>query len=63
MTWKLLDHSDKAKGYLRITCDGKRVADVFPFAYGTDPAWVREQAQTIVDTMNAARQCAPERQS
>lgn len=54
MTWKLIDHSDKSKGYLRLTRDGKRVADFFPFAYGTDPEWVREQAKHITAVLNAA---------
>lgn len=54
--WQLHDYT-KAKvpaGYLRITRDGKRVADVFPFASDTDQDWVREQAARIVEQMNAA---------
>lgn len=52
--WKLIDNSSSTKGYLRIERDGKRVADVFPFAPDSDEQWVREQAQSIVDTMNSA---------
>lgn len=51
--WKLEDYSDgKTKGYLRITKDGKRVADVFPYATGQDVEWTVEAAQQIVKQMN-----------
>lgn len=50
--WKLQDGTKSGRGYLSILKDGKRVADVFPFASGTDGVWVREQAARIVDQMN-----------
>lgn len=52
--WQLIDNSNgKSKGYLTIMKDGTRVADAFPYAgKEPDPAWVKEQAQRIVDTMN-----------
>lgn len=54
--WKLEDNAGTNKGYLRLTCDGIRVADFFPFAAGADEQWVREQAAIIVETMNRAQQ-------
>ena len=51
--WKLLDNTSKKAGYLRLTRNGQRVADFFPFAHGTNEAWVREQARLIVGMMNA----------
>lgn len=52
-SWKLEDFSDgKMKGYMRITKNGKRVADVFPYAPDQDPAWTVKAAQEIVDKMN-----------
>jgi hypothetical protein len=51
--WQLIDQSDgKMKGYLRILRDGKRVADMFPYAPGIDSHWTIEMAHYIVDTMN-----------
>ena len=51
--WKLEDHTSGGfKGYMRITKDGKRVADVFPFAADQDADWTVEAAQEIVDNMN-----------
>ena len=51
--WQLIDNSDgKMKGYLRIMKDGKRVADVFPYAPGQDVEWTVKAAQQIVDQMN-----------
>lgn len=51
--WQMLDHTNgKTGGYLRILRDGVRVADVFPYAQGADRAWVIEQANRIVETMN-----------
>jgi hypothetical protein len=50
--WQIEDNSDDKKGYLRILKDGHRVADVFPFAAGTDAAFVKKQAHRIVDQMN-----------
>lgn len=51
--WKLENYSnDKSKGYFRITKDGKRVADVFPYAADQDADWTIEAAQEIVDAMN-----------
>jgi len=50
--WELIDHTDKGKGYMRITKDGKRVADVFPFAADQDADWTVEAAREIVAKMN-----------
>jgi hypothetical protein len=50
--WKLIDHTGTGKGYMRITKDGKRVADVFPFAAEQDTEWTIEAAREIVDQMN-----------
>lgn len=52
MDWKLEDYTGTNKGYLRITCDGERVADVFPYAAGADPAKVTERAAEMVATLN-----------
>lgn len=58
--WQLIDHSDgKSKGYLRITKDGKRVADVFPYAAGQDVEWTVDAAQEIVDKMNEREMVKP----
>jgi hypothetical protein len=55
IVWGLLDHTDgKMKGYYRIQRNGQRIADLFPYAPGVDPASIREHGQNIVDTMNAA---------
>jgi len=50
--WQLIDHTGTNSGYLRITKDGKRVADVFPFAKDADAEWVRSQAVHLVEQMN-----------
>lgn len=50
--WKLENHTHGHKGYMRITKDGKRVADVFPFAAEQDGDWTVAAAQEIVDKMN-----------
>lgn len=51
--WQLVDNSDgERKGWLMIMKDGIRIADAFPYAAKADPAFVREQAQRIVETMN-----------
>lgn len=51
--WKLEDFTNgKSKGHMRITKDGKRVADVFPFAHDQDMDWTVRAAQEIVDRMN-----------
>jgi len=52
--WTLEDYTTKTGGYLQIQKDGKRVADVFPFAKASDSMWVRRQAMLIVKTMNDA---------
>jgi hypothetical protein len=52
--WELQDNTGTSKGYLRILRDGARVADAFPFAAHTNPDFIREQAQRIVDAMNEA---------
>lgn len=54
IVWGLLDHTDgKTKGYFRIQRNGQRIADLFPYAPGVDPASIREHGQRIVDVMNA----------
>jgi hypothetical protein len=50
--WKLEDYSNGRKGYMRIIKDGKRVADVFPWAAEQDAEWTVEAAREIVDRMN-----------
>lgn len=50
--WELIDHTGSGKGYMRITKDGKRVADVFPFAADQDADWTVEAAREIVAKMN-----------
>lgn len=51
--WQLTDDTGKCAGYLRLTLNGRRVCDFFPFARDADEAWIRKQARLIVDTMNA----------
>jgi hypothetical protein len=58
MTWLLFDHKNKpGNRYLTIQLNGLRIADVFPdagmYRGKVEPEWVIEQAQLIVDTMNA----------
>lgn len=50
--WKLEDCTKGRKGYMRITKDGKRVADVFPFAVEQDAEWTVAAAREIVEKMN-----------
>lgn len=54
--WELRDNTDgKMKGYLEIRCNGRRVADAFPYPGNADTGhseWVRRRAQEIVDAMN-----------
>lgn len=50
--WKLEDNTVTSKGYLRLTCDGKRVCDFFPYAHGSNEAWVRERAAHMARIMN-----------
>lgn len=52
--WTLHDYTKKTGGYLSIHKDGRRVADVFPFAKGEDGPWIRQQAARIVEQMNRA---------
>jgi hypothetical protein len=57
--WQLIDHRQLRGGrYFTIEVDHIRIADVFPdagmYRGNTDSEWVIEQAQRIVDTMNAA---------
>ena len=61
MRWKIENFANRVEdgGYLRITFDGKRVVDAFPWAKGpppSDPAWVKQQVQRIIDAMNAIDQ-------
>jgi hypothetical protein len=56
--WQLTDHDQKHARYFTIELDGVRIADVFPdagmYLGKVEPTWIVEQAQRIVDTMNAA---------
>ena len=53
VVWGLLDYTDnKMKGYLRVQRNGVRIADLFPYAPDADPAFLREQAERIVEAMN-----------
>lgn len=52
--WVVVDYTKKTGGYLMLTFNGRRVADFFPFAKNADELWVREQAELIASTMNAA---------
>jgi hypothetical protein len=58
--WNLIDNRKKEKaGYLTITKNGQRVADVFPYATGKDsggPEWTIDAAQEIVREMNKLQQ-------
>lgn len=51
-SWQIEDSAGTRKGYLRLTRDGRRVADFFPFAAGSDEKWVRDQAALIAEVMN-----------
>lgn len=55
MIYHLVDH----KSYITLKCDGNRVCDFFPFSPQAPEAFVREQAQLIVDTMNMAMMDKP----
>ena len=54
--WDLIDKTDgKLKGYLEIRCNGRRIADAFPYPGNADVGhseWIRRRAQEIVDRMN-----------
>lgn len=50
--WKLDDNTGTSKGYLRLTCNGKRVCDFFPYAHGANEAWVRERAAHVTKIMS-----------
>ena len=56
--WEVEDNTGTNKGYLRLTCDGKRVCDFFPYAAGADPEWVRDQAYRIRDRMQGEQENA-----
>jgi hypothetical protein len=61
--WQLTDYrklkgdGTPKPGYLSIELDGIRIADVFPdagmYRGKVGPQWIIEQAQRIVDAMNA----------
>jgi hypothetical protein len=54
--WEIQDNSNqKSKGWLTLTCDGKRVCDFFPYAKDSDPEWVIIQAHQIRDRMQGSR--------
>ena len=55
MDWKLEDYTNGKKGFLRITCDGERIADAFPYAPGSDPEVVTDRCRRMVETMNGFR--------
>lgn len=50
--WTIEDNSGTNKGYLRLLYRGQRVADFFPFAADTDPAFIKSMAVLIKRTMN-----------
>lgn len=57
--WELVEQRMQlGTRYLIIKCDGIRIADVFPdagmYRGKVEPEWVIEQAQAIVDAMNAS---------
>jgi hypothetical protein len=52
LEWEVIDHSGTNSGYLRLTKNGRRVADFFPFAPGVDREWLIEQANLVARTMN-----------
>jgi hypothetical protein len=58
--WNLIDNRKKEKvGYMTITKNGQRVADVFPYATGKNcagPEWTINAAQEIVREMNKLQQ-------
>lgn len=59
--WKLIHkHGKLGARYFQIALDGLRVADVFPdagiYRGKAEPEWIIQQAQLIVDTMNAEGQ-------
>jgi hypothetical protein len=58
MRWTLEDHTKATGGYLRILCDGKRAADVFPFAMHVDEQEVRRTAAYMVAALNMADEAA-----
>jgi hypothetical protein len=49
--WEVQNDTEPGKGYLTLTCDGKRVCDFFPFAKDANPDWVKLQAYRIRDRM------------
>lgn len=57
--WTLEDYTTDRKGYMRIMKDGRRVADVFPFAASADDdaiEWTKKSALEIVERMNGRNQ-------
>ena len=55
--WLLVERGKTPGVYFTIENDGIRIADVFPgagmYVGKVSPEWVIQQAQRIVDTMNA----------
>jgi len=58
MRWAIEDDTrigqNVNKGYFSLTLDGSRVCDFFPYARGANEALIREVADRICATMNAA---------
>lgn len=54
MPWHIEDYTKKNAGYLQLQFEGKRVCDFFPFAHGASESVIRQQAELIAATMNAA---------
>ena len=50
--WTIEDYRSIKKGYLRILRNGKRVADIFPYAANEDPERVLCDAFDLVDHAN-----------
>lgn len=54
--WALEDMTKGDKGYLRITFNGQRVADVFPFAPDTSPELAKSRATHLIEALNGAHE-------
>ncbi len=54
--FELQDNTKKNGGYLSILKDGKRAADIFPFAKGADEKEMRDLAAWMVEALNTQAQ-------